>query len=103
VSWTLDAGGIAGSAKNGPPWRFLVLGNRGLSTRFRRPCAHLPTCSTAPAGDRSCVSGKGRVAFDPRRADQNMMPAAGNEGVVSCPNGIASPDSLAGPFGTRGG
>ncbi|MBV9337985.1 MAG: hypothetical protein JO243_19035 [Solirubrobacterales bacterium] len=55
------------------------------------------------AGDRSCVSGKGPLAFDPGRAAQNMMLAAGNEGVVSCPNGIASPDSLAGPFGTRGG
>ena len=26
----LDAGHIAGSAKNRPPWRFIVLGDRGL-------------------------------------------------------------------------
>jgi nitroreductase len=30
VSRILDAGGIAGSAKNRQPWRFLVLGDRGL-------------------------------------------------------------------------
>jgi nitroreductase len=41
------------------------------------------------------VSGKGPVAFDAGRAAQNMMLAAWNEGVVSCPNGIANPESLA--------
>ncbi|MGO9905299.1 MAG: nitroreductase family protein [Solirubrobacteraceae bacterium] len=40
------------------------------------------------------VSGKGPVAFDAGRAAQNMVLAAWNEGV-SCPNGIANPDSLA--------
>ncbi|MGH2960573.1 MAG: hypothetical protein ACRDL3_00020 [Solirubrobacterales bacterium] len=34
------------------------------------------------------LSGKGPVAFDAGRATQNMMLAAWNEGVVSCPNGI---------------
>ena len=103
MSWILDAGGIAGSAKNGQPWRSLVLGNRGLVYQVPQTvCASLNVLD-GPAGDRSCVSGKGPVAFDPGRAAQNMMLAAGNEGVVSCPNGIASPDGLAGPFGTRGG
>jgi nitroreductase len=41
------------------------------------------------------VSGKGPVAFDAGRAAQSMMLAAWNEGVVSCPNGIANPESLA--------
>ena len=41
------------------------------------------------------VSGKGPVAFDAGRAAQNMMLAAWNEGVVSCPNGVANPESLA--------
>ena len=41
------------------------------------------------------VSGKGPVACDAGRAAQNKMLAAWNEGVVSCPNGIANPESLA--------
>ena len=45
------------------------------------------------------LSGKGPVAFDAGRAAQNMMLAAWNEGVVSRPNGIANPESLAEPLG----
>ena len=41
----LDAGRIAGSAKNRQPWRFLVLGPAGWSTRLPRPSTPLPTCS----------------------------------------------------------
>ena len=40
------------------------------------------------------VSGKGPVAFEAGRAAQNMMLAAWNEGVVSCPNGITNAESL---------
>ncbi len=35
------------------------------------------------------VGGKGPTAFDAGRAAQNMMLAASNEGIGSCPNGIA--------------
>ena len=35
------------------------------------------------------VSGKGPVSFDAGRAAQNMLLAAWNGGVGSCPNGIA--------------
>jgi nitroreductase len=35
------------------------------------------------------VRGKGPVSFDCGRAAQNMMLTAWNEGVGSCPNGIA--------------
>ena len=38
---------------------------------------------------------KGPTAFDAGRAAQNMMLAASNEGIGSCPNGIADPDTLA--------
>jgi len=41
------------------------------------------------------LSGRGPLAFDAGRAAQNMMLAAWNDGVVSCPNGIANPESLA--------
>jgi nitroreductase len=45
------------------------------------------------------VSGMGLVVFDAGRAAQDTMLAAWNEGVVSGPNGIVSPDSLAELFG----
>jgi len=41
------------------------------------------------------LSGEGPVAFHAGQAARNMMLAAWNEGVVSCPNGIANPESLA--------
>lgn len=66
---------------------------------MRRPYTHRPTCSAPPLVIAIVVSGKGLLAFDARRAAQNMMLAAWSEGVVSCPNGIANLDSLAELFG----
>ncbi len=40
------------------------------------------------------VSGKGPVRFDAGRAAQNMLLAAWNEGVSSCPNGITDAERL---------
>jgi nitroreductase len=37
------------------------------------------------------VSGRGPLDFDAGRAAQNMMLAAWNDGVVSCPNGLPDP------------
>ena len=91
----LDAGRIAGSAKNRPPWRFLVLGDRGLVDQVAQTVYAPPNLLGAPLVIAIVVSGKGPVAFDAGRAAQNKMLAAWNEGVVSCPNGIANPESLA--------
>ena len=41
------------------------------------------------------VRGKGPVAFDAGRAAQNMMLAASNEGIGSCPNGVGNAELLA--------
>jgi len=91
----LDAGRIAGSAKNRQPWRFLVLGDRGLVERVARSVYAPPNLLGAALVIAIVVSGKGPLAFDAGRAAQNMMLAAWNEGVVSCPNAIASPEGLA--------
>ncbi len=91
----LDAGRIAGSAKNRPPWRFLVQGDRGLVDQVAQTVYAPPNLLGAPLVIAIVVSGKGPVAFDAGRAAQNKMLAAWNEGVVSCPNGIANPESLA--------
>ena len=45
------------------------------------------------------VTGKGPVSFDAGRAAQNMMLAAWNEGIGSCPNGVADRDRLRGAIG----
>jgi nitroreductase len=39
------------------------------------------------------VGPKGPVSFDAGRAAQNMLLAAWNEGIASCPNGIADRDA----------
>jgi nitroreductase len=90
-----DAGRIAGSAKNRQPWRFLVLADRGLVDQVAQTVQAPPNLLGAPLVIAIVVSGKGPVAFDTGRAAQNMMLAAWNEGVVSSPNGIANPESLA--------
>ena len=91
----LDAGRIAGSAKNRPPWRFLVLGDRGLVDEVAQTVHAPPNLLGGPLVSAIVVSVKGPVAFDAGRAAQNMMLAASNEGVVSCPDGIANPECLA--------
>jgi hypothetical protein len=97
VSRILDAGRIAGgeepSALAVPRARGAPVGRPGCADRLR---TFQPARRSA---GRIVVSGKGPVAFDAGRAAQNTMLAAWNEGV-SCPNGIANPDSL-GRAGTR--
>ncbi len=60
----LDAGRIAGSAKNRQPWRFLVLGDRGLVERVAETVYAPPNLLGAPLVIAIVVSGKGPVAFD---------------------------------------
>ena len=40
------------------------------------------------------MTGKGPVSFDAGRAAQNMLLAAWNEGLASCPNGLADRDAV---------
>lgn len=85
----LDAGRLAGSGSNRQPWTFVVV-------ESRERVEALAESVYAPGNVRGAalvvgilVSGKGPVAFDAGRAAQNMALAAWNDGVVSCPNGIA--------------
>ena len=83
VERILDAGRLAGSAANRQPWRFLVVERRELVEAFAE-------CVYAPSNVRGArlVVGVVGQGFDVGRAAQNMMLAAWNEGVVSCPNGV---------------
>ena len=81
----LDAGRLAGSAKNRQPWRFHVISGDLLVTAVYEPT----NLRGAPFVVAIVVSGKGPVSFDAGRAAQNMLLAAWNEGVGGSPNGIA--------------
>ena len=81
----LDAGRLAGSAKNKQPWRFHVVAGELLADAVYEPA----NLRGAPFVVAIVVTGKGPVSFDAGRAAQNMLLVAWNEGIGSCPNGIA--------------
>ena len=81
----LDAGRLAGSSKNKQPWRFHVVPGELLADAVYEPT----NLRGAPFVVAIVVSGKGPVSFDAGRAAQSMLLAAWNDGVGSCPNGIA--------------
>jgi nitroreductase len=88
VTTILDAGRLAGSARNRQPWRFVVVEDAGARER-------LAEAVYAPAnvrGARLVVAVAGKSGFDTGRAAQNMMLAAWNEGIGSCPNGLREPE-----------
>lgn len=90
VGRILDAGRLAGSAKNRQPWRFLVVESEERRER-------LADAVYAPANVRGAtlvvaIAGGG---MDLGRCAQNMMLAAWNDGVVSSPNGLRNPAAAA--------
>lgn len=95
----LDAGRLAGSARNRQPCRFVVAQGTAL-----------PAVAAAVYGPRNVLGaalvvtivvtpGGGLVDFDAGRTAQSMMLAAWAEGVASCPNGIADPGALRAALG----
>ena len=89
----LDAGRLAGSARNRQPWRFVVVEDDDRQKR-------LADAVYAPGNVRGArfvvalvVAGKGPVSFDAGRAAQNMVLAAWACGVGSCPNGLRDPEA----------
>jgi nitroreductase len=85
----LDAGRVSGSSKNRQPWRFVVLSSPEAVERAAAAVWAPDNVRGAALVVGVVVAGKGPVSFDAGRAAQNMMLAAWNDGVVSCPNGIA--------------
>jgi nitroreductase len=85
----LEAGRMAGSGSNKQPWRFVAFEDPELRDR-------VAATVYAPGNIRGCklavaIVVRGSPGFDAGRAAQNMMLAAWNEAVTSCPNGM--PDS----------
>lgn len=85
----LDAGRLSGSSKNTQPWRFVVADRPGTLERLAALVYAPENVLAAPLA----VALAGRRGFDTGRAAQNMMLAAWNEGVASCPNGIRDADA----------
>jgi nitroreductase len=95
VRTILDAGRLAGSAKNRQPWRFLLVENETARAR-------LAEAVFEPAnvrGARLVVAIVGRSGLDTGRCAQNMLLAAWNAGVGSCPNGQSDPEAARAALG----
>ena len=86
----LDAGRVSGSSRNTQKWEFVVVEQtqQELSNAVFAP-ENVATAALVVAlvGD--------AAGFDVGRASQNMMLAAWDQGVGSCPNGIANPEEAA--------
>jgi nitroreductase len=95
VERILDAGRLSGSSANRQARRFVVI----ESEDARRTTADAVYVPTNVLGATLVVAVVGRSGFDVGRAAQNMMLAAWNEGVVSCPNGLRDPEAAAAVIG----
>lgn len=87
----LDAGRLAGSARNRQRWEFvLVVGDA------RERLAELVHAPENVLGAALVVAIVGEASgFDAGRCAQNMMLAAWEAGVASCPNGVRDADAAA--------
>jgi nitroreductase len=94
VERILDAGRLAGSAKNRQPWRFIVVDTREvveeLADRVYEP-GNVRTAALVIA-----LVGSG---FDLGRAAQNMLLTAWDAGVISTPNGLTHKEEAAALLG----
>jgi nitroreductase len=87
----LEAGRLAGSSKNRQARRFVVVRSR---VEEIAGAVYMPRNVLGAALVVAVVTfGKGPLAFDAGRAAQNMMLAGWNEGIGSCPNGLADADA----------
>jgi len=89
VTRILDAGRVTGSAQNRQPWRFLVVED----AERREQLAEAVYEPGNIRGAQLVVAIAGSRPLDIGRCAQNMMLAAWNDGVASCPNGIADADT----------
>jgi nitroreductase len=82
----LQAGRLAGSAMNRQPWRFVVIESGELKEQLAETVYAPGNVLGSKLAIALAVTGS--PGFDAGRAAQNMMLAAWNDGVTSCPNGM---------------
>lgn len=80
----LQAGRMAGSAKNLQPCRFVVIRDEGRKKELAACGQFAAYIPTAPLVVAVVIPEDGRT-FDAGRSAQNMMLAAWAEGITSCP------------------
>ncbi len=90
----LDAGRLSGSSQNTQRWLFVVSEDRDTLERLSR-AVYAPDNVRTAAAAVAVAMPDGKGAFDVGRAAQNMMLVGWNEGVASCPNGLADADEAA--------
>lgn len=94
VERILDAGRLSGNSQNKQAWRFIVVESpdrrEGLAETLYRP---------GLAREAALVIGICGRPYDVGRCSQNMMLAAWNAGVVSCPAGIGDREAAADVLG----
>jgi nitroreductase len=87
----LDAGRLAGSSRNTQKWEFVVVSGdaqeRLAEAVYAPENVRTGTLVVAIVGEAG--------GFDTGRCATNMMLAAWDQGVVSCPNGIRDADAAA--------
>jgi nitroreductase len=93
----LDAGRLSGSSRNTQQWEFVVVHDReAMAAAVYAPSNVLgATLVVAIAGS--------AFALDFGRAAQNMMLAAWNDGVGSCPNGVSDAEAAERVVGAKVG
>ncbi|HVP04768.1 MAG TPA: nitroreductase family protein [Dehalococcoidia bacterium] len=80
----LQAGRMAGSSKNRQPVRFVVVRDKEHMAELARCGDFSEPLGPATAAIAVCVGPEG-LDFDGGRASQNVMVAAWNEGLATCP------------------
>jgi len=91
----LEAGRVTGSARNRQPWRFLVVESR----ERREQLAGAVYEPRNVRGAQLVVAIASSASMDTGRCVQDMMLAAWNDGVASCPNGIADAEKARAALG----
>jgi nitroreductase len=98
----LDAGRLAGSAVNKQPWTFVVIESDEAKDSAAGVVYAGDNIRTSAFAVAIATEGGG-FPVDVGRAMQNMFLVAWNEGVVSCPYGMADPQAAAQTLGLEGG
>jgi nitroreductase len=97
----LEAGRVTGSAMNRQPWTFVVVESEGRKQRLAE-AVYAASNIRGAAFVVALVTPGGGNLVDVGRAMQNMMLAAWNDGVVSCPNGMPDGEQAAEALGLEG-
>ena len=92
----LDAGRVSGNSQNRQEWEFVVVSDHEAVAEAVYAPHNVRTAALV-------VAIVAKRAFDAGRAAQNMMLAAWNEGIGSCPNGTPDPAAVGELLGLEAG